>query len=139
MPSSIRHNKNRRHRPPVDWEKLRLAVMIRDIAIVIRTLEERGFKPTDVAWLPCPGWVMDPSSGPEGCAPQGSWKLDHVKAEPRLGMKAEDTIDRLVSLCGTHDERGMIAGFIWNTANREREREYLNAREEERVDAVLAD
>jgi len=133
--STIRRNRDRRHRPPVDWEKLRLAVMIRDVAVVIRTLEERGYKSADVSELPCPAWVMDPEVRAQDC--RGPWKLDHVKVQPRLSMKAEDAMGRLVSLCGTHDERGMRAGFIWNTANRELEREYLDDREREHIDPIL--
>lgn len=72
--------------------------------------------------LPCPAVVMDPSQLGT-CS--GPWQLDHVKKDPRIGVKAEDEERRLVPLCATHDERGARAGYIWNSANRDKEREYL--------------
>lgn len=53
--------------------------------------------------------------------------LEHVKAEPRMGKRAEPRMDRLVVLCEGHREPGMKAGRVWCTdkANREAMREYL--------------
>jgi hypothetical protein len=53
--------------------------------------------------------------------------IEHVKAEPRMGKRAEARLDRLVTLCEGHREPGMRAGRVWCTQreNREAMREYL--------------
>jgi hypothetical protein len=57
----------------------------------------------------------------------GRNRIEHVKAEPRMGKRAEALPSRLVTLCEGHTEPGMRAGFVWCTAKRNREamREYL--------------
>lgn len=57
----------------------------------------------------------------------GRNRIEHVKAEPRMGKRAEPQADRLVTICEGHSEPGMKAGFVWCTAkeNREAMRAYL--------------
>jgi hypothetical protein len=57
----------------------------------------------------------------------GRNRIEHVKAEPRMGVRAEPRPDRLVTLCEGHTEPGMRAGYVWCTAkeNRAAMREYL--------------
>ena len=59
----------------------------------------------------------------------GKLRIEHVKAEPRMGKRAEPIEQRLVTLCEGHSEPGMRAGYIWCTdrQNREACREYLRA------------
>ena len=59
----------------------------------------------------------------------GRNRIEHVKAEPRLGRRAEARMDRLVTLCEGHTEPGMKAGYVWCTdrVNREAMRDYLRA------------
>lgn len=114
------------------WSGLRGTVFRRDARVVLdyaakrqgmRKLEVRGTSlDRPLPW--CPAVVMDPSQWGR-C--HGTWQLDHVKEEPRTGVKADDDEEHLIALCAAHDERGMKAGFQWNTANREAEREYLAA------------
>jgi hypothetical protein len=65
----------------------------------------------------------------------GRNRIEHVKAEPRMGRRAEARPDRLVTLCEGHTEPGMKAGRVWCTdkANRQAMREYL-----QRVEGVTA-
>jgi len=53
--------------------------------------------------------------------------IEHVKAEPRMGKRAEPRLDRLVTLCDGHREPGARAGYCWATTreNRNAMREYL--------------
>lgn len=57
----------------------------------------------------------------------GRDRLEHVKAEPRMGRRAEPDDAHLLTLCEGHTEPGMRAGYVWCTdkANREACREYL--------------
>lgn len=57
----------------------------------------------------------------------GRNRIEHVKAEPRMGVRAEARMDRLVTLCEGHTEPGMRQGYVWATTkeNREAMREYL--------------
>lgn len=57
----------------------------------------------------------------------GRNRIEHVKAEPRMGVRAEARADRLVTLCEGHTEPGMRAGYVWCTDKRNRQalREYL--------------
>lgn len=59
----------------------------------------------------------------------GRNRIEHVKAEPRMGKRAEPLLSRLVTLCEGHTEPGMRAGFVWCTAkeNRAAMRDYLRA------------
>jgi hypothetical protein len=59
----------------------------------------------------------------------GRNRIEHVKAEPRMGVRAEPQLDRLLTLCEGHSEPGMRAGYVWATAkvNREACRDYLRA------------
>lgn len=113
------------------WQRLRDLVVRRDARIVleyarkrlgIKKLEMHGTIERPLPW--CPAVVMDPSLW-GSC--WGEWRLDHVKTEPRMGVKADDDERSLVSLCGAHDERGLKAGHQWNTAHRDEERIYLAA------------
>lgn len=57
----------------------------------------------------------------------GRLRIEHVKAEPRMGKRAEPRMDRLVTLCEGHTEPGMRAGYVWATDRRNRAamRDYL--------------
>ena len=57
----------------------------------------------------------------------GRNRIEHVKAEPRMGKRAESDMAHLLTLCEGHTEPGMRAGYVWCTdrANREAMREYL--------------
>jgi hypothetical protein len=57
----------------------------------------------------------------------GRNRIEHVKAEPRMGVRAEARLERLVTICEGHSEPGMRAGRVWCTQreNREAMREYL--------------
>lgn len=60
----------------------------------------------------------------------GNLTLDHVHGQNQMGVgKPRATSDRahLVTLCEGHTERGMRAGFQWNTANRPLLRWYLRS------------
>lgn len=59
----------------------------------------------------------------------GRNRIEHVKAEPRMGKRAEPQLDRLVTLCEGHTEPGMRAGFVWCTQrqNRNAMRFYLQS------------
>ena len=54
--------------------------------------------------------------------------IEHVKAEPRMGVRAEPLSTRLVCLCDGHREPGMKAGYVWATdkGNRNLCRGYLD-------------
>jgi hypothetical protein len=65
---------------------------------------------------------------PQGGAETPCWgrlTLDHVKDDPRMGDRAPSDRRHLVSVCQGHSEDGRKAGYQWNTANREAERDYL--------------
>ena len=57
----------------------------------------------------------------------GRNRIEHVKAAPRMGKRAEPRMDRLLTLCEGHTEPGMKAGRIWCTdkTNRAAMRDYL--------------
>jgi hypothetical protein len=59
----------------------------------------------------------------------GRLRIEHVKAEPRMGKRAEPLAERLVTVCEGHSEPGMRAGYVWCTDKRNREamREYLRS------------
>jgi hypothetical protein len=61
----------------------------------------------------------------------GKVTLDHVKSEARMGVRAESDPDHLVSICQGHSEDGRKAGYQWNTANRDKEREYLESKHDQ--------
>ena len=50
----------------------------------------------------------------------GRLRIEHVKAEPRMGKRAESRMDRLATLCEGHTEPGMRAGYVWCTDRRNR-------------------
>lgn len=116
------------------WEELRARIISLDMVELMEWSEENhllpvlmpkgeprmlvGPKQTEI----CPAVVMDPSL--LGTC-YGPWRLDHVKDDPMMGVKADDDEWHLVNLCEAHDERGAKAGFQWNTANRGKERTYL--------------
>jgi hypothetical protein len=50
----------------------------------------------------------------------GKLRIEHVKAEPRLGLRAEPQLNRLATLCEGHTEPGMKAGYVWCTARENR-------------------
>lgn len=77
----------------------------------------------------------------------GRNRIEHVKAEPRMGKRAEPVPERLVTLCEGHTEPGMKAGVVWCTTreNRQAMREYLrrvsmtcSERDAEDIEKVLA-
>jgi len=70
---------------------------------------------------------MAPRLGGSAMDCWGRNRIEHVKAEPRMGKRAESRMDRLLTLCEGHTEPGMKAGYVWATdrENRERCREYL--------------
>lgn len=111
------------------WQVLYETVIRRDARVVLeyarkrlglKRLERQGTLNRPLPW--CPAVVMDPSRW--GTC-WGEWRLDHVKENPRLGVKADDDERSLIALCGAHDERGIKAGHQWNTAHRDEQREYL--------------
>ena len=57
----------------------------------------------------------------------GRLTIEHVKAELRMGKRAEPRLDRLVTLCSGHTEPGTKVGLSWNAtkANRALVRAYL--------------
>jgi hypothetical protein len=57
----------------------------------------------------------------------GRNRIEHVKADPRAGKRAEACVCRLVTLCEGHTEPGMRAGYVWATDRRNRQacRDYL--------------
>ena len=59
----------------------------------------------------------------------GRNRIEHVKAEPRMGKRAEPRMDRLLVLCSGHTEDGTRAGYCWATDKRNRAamRDYLRA------------
>lgn len=59
----------------------------------------------------------------------GRNRIEHVKAQPRMGKRAEPRLDRLLTLCEGHTEPGTKAGYCWATdkANRYAMRDYLSA------------
>jgi hypothetical protein len=131
--SPIRRRPRRnRDLSPEDWARLRLLVGVRDEQVVRRWMAENGYVLPRVGQLPpaCPAVVMDPSQWGT-CS--GPWHQDHVKDDPKIGEKAPDDEDHLISLCATHDERGMRRGHQWNTAHRAEERKYLQDRRRERA------
>jgi|ERR1035437_378273 hypothetical protein len=88
------------HKDPVTPE-LRQAVLERDRGCVARRLDSLA------------GYCS------------GTLTLDHVKEEPRLGVRAPSDPAHLVTLCQGHSEVGMKSGHQWNTANRPLLRSYL--------------
>lgn len=41
--------------------------------------------------------------------------IEHVKKDPRMGVRAEPLTERLLTLCEGHREQGMRAGYVWAT------------------------
>jgi hypothetical protein len=66
----------------------------------------------------------------------GRLTLEHVKSEPRMGVRAPSDTAHLVTLCQGHMEDGRRAGFQWNTSkpNREKVRAYLQGIEAHHVE-----
>jgi hypothetical protein len=75
------------------------------------------------------GGCMAPRLGGSAMDCWGRNRIEHVKAEPRMGVRAEARMDRLLTLCEGHTEPGMKAGYVWATdkVNREACREYLRS------------
>ena len=73
------------------------------------------------------GGCVAPRLGGSAMDCWGRDRIEHVKAEPRMGKRAEPQADRLVTLCEGHTEPGMRAGYVWCTAkeNRAAMRRYL--------------
>lgn len=73
------------------------------------------------------GGCMAPRLGGSAMDCWGRNRIEHVKAAPRMGKRAEPRMDRLVTLCEGHTEEGMRAGYVWCTQreNREAMRAYL--------------
>lgn len=125
----------RRNRPAVNWPLLRAIVVSRDAAAIIRATQHREPSEAELVRavftgrLPvvggpvCIAPLVDKNASSSEC--WGRTTLDHVKPDPRMGVKAEDIPEQLVSACQGHTEDGMKAGHQWNTAHREEERDYL--------------
>lgn len=121
--------KPRRNRPVVDWPRVKAIVIERDLHQMWRQSEdaihhhvsEREFRATRP--IVCIAPVVDSMVSRKDC--WGRTTLDHVKLEPRTGVKADDVPEQLVSICQGHSEDGMKAGHQWNTAHRAEERGYL--------------
>lgn len=113
----------RRNRPAVDWPRLREVVVRRDLTQMMWAYVEDHLRLPPPTWKPivCVAPIVDHDCGP--CS--GRTTLDHVKPEPRMGVKADDVPEQLVSVCEGHSEAGMKAGHQWNTAHRAEERAYL--------------
>lgn len=77
-----------------------------------------------LAGLVCIAPILEPGAWVD-C--RGRTTIEHVKKDLRMGVRAENRMDRLVSLCLGHTEPGMKAGYIWNTNSRNRRlvRDYL--------------
>lgn len=108
------------------------AVFKRDRERLAATIKQRGYA---TEWLGdrlrilspfnfsiCPAILIDPD---EFSRCWGRWTIEHVKEEPRLGVRASHDLEHCVSLCEGHTEPGMKAGKIWNTAVRPALRQYL--------------
>jgi hypothetical protein len=130
MKRSYIRRKPRRNRTltAADWVELQTQVQRRDATMSAAKLRERldpltAARMASQGDLPCVAWII--SGGPITCA--GPWHLEHVKDDYRMGVKAEDDPEHLLNLCATHDERGMQAGFQWNTNSQNRilMRQYL--------------
>jgi hypothetical protein len=80
-----------------------------------------------IAVLRRDGGCVAPRLGGSAMDCWGRDRIEHVKAEPRMGKRAEPRMDRLVTLCSGHTEDGMKGGYVWATDKRNREacRDYL--------------
>ena len=58
----------------------------------------------------------------------GDLEIEHVKKDLRMGKRAESEPGRMVAICKGHSEKGMKAGFQWNTHrdNRAKVRKWLD-------------
>lgn len=72
----------------------------------------------------CVAPLLDPA---ESATCSGRSTLDHVKSEPRMGVRAPSDTDHLVTLCEFH-HLGSKAGRNWATAYRPLLREYIRRR-----------
>jgi hypothetical protein len=61
---------------------------------------------------------------------RGMLTLDHVKSEPRMGVRAPSDMGHLVSLCYGHHIATTGGGSNWATAHRSELRDYLAGFEE---------
>ena len=108
-------------------EEMHQRVQTRDASFVKLMLAEAGLPELAIArffWTHpiCVAPWLDSS---EWGTCWGRSTLDHVKAEPRMGKRAESDEGHLVSLCEAHTENGIRAGYQWNTAHRPELRLYL--------------
>lgn len=95
--------------------EMRQAVMVRDLREARKVFGPR--------WMnPCVAPLVDLLQLGK-CS--GRVTIEHVKDQPRMGVRAASNGRHLVSLCEGHTEGGMKAGFQWNTANRPGLRRYL--------------
>lgn len=106
--------------------ELRATVLVRDIKEWQRLQPLfQGRRGMIRSIIGCMAVALAPStSGP--C--WGKLTLDHVHGQNEMGVgkkRAPSDLGHLVSLCEAHTERGMKAGYIWNTANRPVLRWYL--------------
>ena len=69
------------------------------------------------------GGCLAPRLGGSAMDCWGRLRIEHVKREPRMGVRG----DLLGTLCEGHTEPGMRAGFVWctNAENRRAMREHL--------------
>jgi hypothetical protein len=75
------------------------------------------------------GGCMAPRLGGSAMDCRGRNRIEHVKRDPRMGVRAEARLDRLVTVCEGHSEPGMKQGYVWCTdrKNRQAMRDYLLA------------
>jgi hypothetical protein len=55
----------------------------------------------------------------------GRTTYDHIKPDPRMGVRAKSVPAELAAVCQGHSEDGMKAGRQWNTANRPEIRDWI--------------
>ena len=83
----------RRNRPPVDWKGLRARVLARDGGMCFLARIDMGHTCAD-RW-----------GDPHGPYEAVRMTLDHVKPEPRMGVKADDVAWQLVTMCGAGNNK----------------------------------
>lgn len=104
-------------------------VMRRDTMMTYRWWTELGLTETQITVLMrkrplCVAPLLDPA---ESASCSGRSTLDHVKSQPRMGVRAPSDEHHLVSLCEAH-HLWSKAGRNWATANRPLLREYIRRR-----------
>jgi hypothetical protein len=113
-----------RNLSPESWEELAAAVQTRDLR---QAWSRSGTDLPFHVWsrgkrTPCVAAFLDPH-GLVICS--GRITMEHVTpGYGRMGVKADDVEEQLVSLCWAH-HLSTFAGYNWATANKATTREYL--------------